>query len=137
DGQRREHEVVNLHVGLLHAPDEVLANVAGPGDDVGLHVQPEARHAHGVAYALLPVDRVGAWDDVEGVAARGDGYGARGLDRPDYVLLADDAVRVGHGHKPRVVIRGAWFTETDHEAGGVGHPRRPFAALSRWSTGPP
>src|SRR5436305_1192789 len=89
-GEGRQHKVVYLDVGFLHATDQIFTNVARARYNVRLDVEPEARKSDGVAYPFLTIDRIGAWYDVEDIAPR------RQRDRPSGVLCPRQVVSADH-----------------------------------------
>src|SRR5712664_1587340 len=104
-GQSRADDVLDVEAGAVHAFDDVLDRGLRAGDDVGLHLQPVARHAVRVTHAFLAVDRVGARDGMDDLAVGGDANGARSLDHALHVVLADLAVAARHGDDAGRILR--------------------------------
>src|SRR6266545_3916265 len=97
---RREpgaHHVLDIEARAVHALDHVLDRRLGAGDDVGLDLQAVAGHADGVADPVLAVDGVGARDDVDDLAVRGDADRAARLDHALHVVLTDLVVGMRDG----------------------------------------
>ena len=89
----------------LHALDDVLRRALGARDDVDLGLEPHARHADGLADAVLRVDDEFLRQDVQDLLVRRDRDGTRGVDHAldvarHHFLVADrdDAVRVEAAH---------------------------------------
>src|SRR5579859_5573382 len=103
-GQAGAHHVLDVEARAVHALDDVLERGLRAGDDVRLDLEALACHAHRVAHALLPVDRVPARDDVDHLAVGGDADRARSFDHALHVVLADLAVRARDGDDARRVL---------------------------------
>src|SRR5207248_10683859 len=80
--QNLQHHVVDVETGLVHHFDDVLDGGVGPGDDVRVDLEPVARHADGVADALLAVDRVLPRQHVHDPPLGRHAHRARRLDGP-------------------------------------------------------
>ena len=55
-GQRLQHDVLDHQPAAAYAFGDVLDRGNRSGDDVHLHLEPDAAHAQGLAHVLLPVD---------------------------------------------------------------------------------
>ncbi len=104
--QRVEDVGLHLDAGRFHALGQVLHRGGGGGDDVGLHLQPEAVHAQRLADALLPVHDEAARDDVQHFAPVRDGDGLGRIQRPVDIVLLDAVAAAADAHHPAAVDRG-------------------------------
>ncbi len=100
-----EHDVLDLEAAALHALDDVLRGAFRAGHDVDLRFEPHARHADGLADAVLRVDDEFLRQDVQDLLVRGNRHGARRVDHALDVALRDflvadrdDAVRIQAAH---------------------------------------
>src|SRR5207253_8036490 len=96
-GEAGAHHVLDVEARAVHALDDVLERGLCAGDDVSLDLEALPGHAHRVAHALLPIDRVAARDDVDDLAVGRDAHSARSLDDALHVVLTDLTVGARHG----------------------------------------
>ena len=87
-----QHHVVDVEPGLVHDLDDVLYRGVGAGDDVRVDLEAVARHADGVAHALLTVDRELLRQHVHDAPLGRDAHRARGVDGAVHVLVANLAM---------------------------------------------
>src|SRR5207253_1386354 len=102
--EARAHHVFDVEPGAMDAFDDVLDRRLGAGDDVGLDLEPVTSHADRVPHAVLPVNGVGAGDDVDDLAVRRDADGATRLDHAVDVVFADLVVGMRDGDNARRVL---------------------------------
>ena len=70
-GQGLQHQVINLHPGPLHALDQILDRHHLASDDVGLNFETIAAHTDRVTNALVPINHIGARNNMNNFALRG------------------------------------------------------------------
>ena len=92
-GDRVEDKPFHFHTAGLDALGEIAQRRRRGGDDVRLHLQPEAVHADRIADALLAVDDEPARQDVHHLPVVRHGDGARGFTRPGHVLGRNQLAR--------------------------------------------
>ena len=86
-----------VRAGAVHAGDDVLRRALAAGDDVHVHLQPRAGHAHWSADAILLVDDEVLGQHVEDLASRRQRHRLRCVDRAAHVLAGDLAILAGDG----------------------------------------
>ena len=101
----------------MHDLDDVLNRGVGAGDDVRVDLEAVARHADGVAHALLAVDGELLRQHVHDAPLGGHADRSRGVDGAVHVLVANLAMSGGDGDHTAAVLRG------DVPAGDTDHRR--------------
>ena len=104
-GEAGAHDVFDVEASAVHALDDVLKCRLRAGHDVRLDLEALSGHAHRVAHALLPVDRVAARHDVDDLAVGGYADRARSFDDTLHIVLADLPVRARDGDDACRVLR--------------------------------
>src|SRR4029077_19186637 len=122
-GEAGADDVLDVEACSVNALDHVLHRGLPAGDDGGLDLEAVSGHAHRIAHAVLAVDGVSAWDDVDDLAIGCDADRARGFDHPLDVVLADLVVGSGHRDDAHGVLR-------PHVRAGEGDDHR-FDTLAR------
>ena len=92
-----EHDVGHIQLGQIAAFDDILTGGSRTGDDMDVHLQPDAGHAQRVLHSVLIVDDEILGQDVQHLPVAGDADGLCRVDHPPDILLGNRAV-VLHGH---------------------------------------
>src|SRR3989449_281083 len=98
-GERLEHQLRGPVARPLHAAAQVLRGRGLHRHEVHLHLEPRARHPHGVRDAALLVDDVLLRDIVQQLVIASERHRARYFVHPRHVLGRDLVAR--HRHHPR------------------------------------
>src|SRR5438309_342574 len=134
-GERLEHQLGRPVARPLHAAPQVLRGRGLHRHEVHLHLEPRARHPHGVRDAALLVDDVLLRDIVQQLVIASQRHRARDFVHPRHVLGRDLVPR--HRHHPRrsarrdVLSRDAARHHVDLDARhalGVAHRRNDRSA---------
>ncbi len=99
--QRVQHQLLDLQAAAAHALEHVFRGSLRPGDDVHVHLQPHAAHAHRLLDFLAVDDELLRLDQQQALIRR-NVHRLGGFDHAGDVGLRDFAVLDGH-HAVRVL----------------------------------
>src|SRR3989338_7499196 len=130
-GQDREHQVLDVEAGAIHAFGEGPDLAREPLDDERVDLQPDAVHPDRILDPTLAVHDETLGDHMDDLVVRGRRDRAGGLDGALDVLILDLPVAPGYADDPAAFLRDDVAPRDPDPGAGERHAGHPLGLLER------